>query len=40
LYGCKTWSLTPTGDYRLRISEKKVLRRICGLKKRDEVTGV
>jgi hypothetical protein len=38
LYGCGTWSLTLRKEYRLRMFEKRVLRRIFGLKK-DEVTG-
>jgi hypothetical protein len=37
LYGCETWSLTLTAEYRLRVFEKRVLRRIFG-PKRDEVT--
>jgi hypothetical protein len=38
LYGCGTWSLTLREEYRLRVFENRVLRRIFGLK-RDEVTG-
>ena len=38
LYGCETWSLTMTEELRLRVSENRVLSRICG-PKRDEVTG-
>jgi hypothetical protein len=38
LYGCKTWSLTLRQEYRLRVFENRVLRRICG-PKRDEVIG-
>jgi hypothetical protein len=38
LYGCETWSLTLREEYRLRVSENIVLRRIFG-PKRDEVTG-
>jgi hypothetical protein len=38
LYGCETWSLTLREEYRLRVFEKRVLRRIFG-PKRDEVTG-
>jgi hypothetical protein len=38
LYGCKTWSLTSREEYRLRVFENRVLRRIFG-PKRDEVTG-
>jgi len=39
LYGCETWSLTLREELRLRIFEKRVLRRIFG-PKRDEVTRV
>ena len=38
LYGCETWSLTLWEERRLRVFEKRVLRRIFG-SKRDEVTG-
>jgi hypothetical protein len=38
LYECETWSLTLREDHRLRVFEKKMLRRIFG-PKRDEVTG-
>jgi hypothetical protein len=38
LYGREIWSLTLTGEHRLRVFENKVLRRILG-PKRDEVTG-
>jgi hypothetical protein len=38
LYGCETWSLTLREEYRLRVFENRVLRRIFGLKW-DEVTG-
>ena len=38
LYGCEIWSLTLTEEYRLRVSENRVLRRIFG-PKRDGVTG-
>jgi hypothetical protein len=38
LYGCKTWSLNLREEYRLRLFENRVLRRIFGLR-RDEVTG-
>jgi hypothetical protein len=34
LYGCKTWSLTLGEEYRLRVFENRVLRRIFGAKKR------
>jgi hypothetical protein len=37
LYGCETWPLTLRGEYRLRVYENRVLRRIFG-QKRDEVT--
>jgi hypothetical protein len=38
LYGCETWSLTLREQYRLRVLENRMLRRIFG-PKRDEVTG-
>jgi len=38
VYGCETWSLTLREDRKLRVFEKRVLRRILGPKK-DEVTG-
>jgi hypothetical protein len=38
LYGCETWSLTLREEHRLRVFEKRVLRRMFGPKK-DEVTG-
>jgi hypothetical protein len=37
LYGYKTWSFTLKEEYRLRVFENRVLRRIFG-PKRDEVT--
>jgi hypothetical protein len=33
LYGCETWSLTLREEYRLRVFENRVLRRILGSKK-------
>jgi hypothetical protein len=38
LCGCETWSLTLREEHRLRVFEKRVLRRIFG-QKGDEVTG-
>jgi hypothetical protein len=38
VYGCETWSLTLREEHRLRVFEKRVLRRIFGLK-RNEVIG-
>jgi hypothetical protein len=38
LYGCEIWSLTLREEYRLRVFENMVLRRIFG-PKRNEVTG-
>jgi hypothetical protein len=38
LYWCETWSLTLKGEYRLRVFENRVLKRIFG-PKRDEVRG-
>jgi hypothetical protein len=38
LYGCETWSLTLREDYRLRVFENRVLRKIFG-SMGDEVVG-
>ena len=38
LYGCETWSLTLMDEYRLRVFENNMLRKIFGPEK-DEVTG-
>jgi hypothetical protein len=38
LYECKTWSLTPREEHRLRVFENLVLTRIFG-PKREEATG-
>jgi hypothetical protein len=38
LYGCETWSLTLRKEYRLRVFENRMLRRILGPKMK-EVTG-
>jgi hypothetical protein len=38
LYVCETWSLTLREEHRLRVFEKRALRRIFG-PKRDEVKG-
>jgi hypothetical protein len=38
LHGCETWSLILREEFRLRVFENRVLRRIFG-PKRDEVTG-
>jgi hypothetical protein len=38
LYGCETWSFTLREERRLRVFEKRVLRRVFG-PERDEVTG-
>ena len=38
LYGCKTWSLTFRDERRVRVFEKRVLKRIFGTKM-DVVTG-
>jgi hypothetical protein len=38
LYGCETWSLTLREEYRLKVFQNRVLRRMFG-PKRDEVTG-
>ena len=38
LYGCESWSVTMTGKHRLKVFEKRVLRRIFW-PKGEEVTG-
>jgi hypothetical protein len=38
LYGCETWILTLREEHKLRVFEKRVLRKILG-PKRDKVTG-
>jgi hypothetical protein len=38
LYGCENWPLTLREEYRLKVFENRVLRRIFG-PKRNEVTG-
>jgi hypothetical protein len=38
LYGCETWYLTVREEYKLRVFENRVLRRIFG-PKRDRVAG-
>jgi hypothetical protein len=38
LYECETWSLAVREEHRQRVSENRLLRRICGLK-RDEIVG-
>ena len=39
LYGCETWSLTLRGERRLVVFENRVLRRIFGPKRDNDVTG-
>jgi hypothetical protein len=36
LYGCKTWSLTLREEYRLRVFENRVLRKIFGPKRKED----
>jgi hypothetical protein len=38
LYGCENWSLTIREEYRLRVFENRVLRRLF-LPRKDKVTG-
>jgi len=38
LYGCETWLLTVRDEFRLRVFENRMLRRIFG-PKTDKVTG-
>ena len=37
LYGCETWSLTLREELRLRLFENRVLRRIFGPKREEEI---
>jgi hypothetical protein len=39
LHGCETWFLELRGENRLRVFENRVLRRIFGSSKREEVAG-
>jgi hypothetical protein len=39
MYGCETWTVTFREEHRLRVFENRVLRRIFGPKRDDEVTG-
>jgi hypothetical protein len=36
LYGCETWSLTLWEEYRLRVFENRVLRKIFGPKREED----
>jgi hypothetical protein len=36
LYGCETWSLTFREEYRLRVFENRVLRKIFGPKREED----
>jgi hypothetical protein len=36
LYGYETWSLTLREEHRLRVFEKRMLRRIFGLKREED----
>jgi hypothetical protein len=38
LYGCETWSLTLGEEYRLRVFENRVLRKIFGPKRKEDVS--
>jgi hypothetical protein len=38
LYGCETWSLTLGEEHRLRVFENRVLRKIFGPKKEEDVS--
>jgi hypothetical protein len=39
LYGCETWSLTLREEYKLRVFENRVLRRIFGPKIQEVTRG-
>jgi hypothetical protein len=36
LYGCETCFLTQKEEYRLRLLENRMLRRICGNKRKED----
>jgi hypothetical protein len=38
LYGCETWSLTLKEEHRLRVFENRVLRKIFGPKREEDVS--
>jgi hypothetical protein len=38
LYGCETWSLTLREEHRLRVFESRVLRKIFGPKREEDVS--
>jgi hypothetical protein len=38
LYGCKTWSLNLREEHRLKVSENRVLRKIFGTKRDEDVS--
>jgi hypothetical protein len=38
LYGCETWSLTLGEEHRLRVFENRVLRKIFGPKRKEDVS--
>jgi hypothetical protein len=38
LYGCETWSLTLREEHRLRAFENRVLRKVFGLKREEDVS--
>jgi len=37
MYGCETWSLTLREEHRLRVFENRVLRRIFGPKREEDI---
>jgi len=39
LYGCKSWSLTLTGEHILRVSESRVLRGVVGPEREEVIRG-
>jgi hypothetical protein len=39
LYGCESWSLTLREEYRLRVFENKVVRRMFGRKRKEIIGG-
>jgi hypothetical protein len=37
MYGCKTWSLTSREEHKLRVLENRMLRKIFGLRREEDI---